>query len=182
MKWANKRLFGGSTTESFKPNPPNATVCQSPVNPFSPNFLKRQSPGKFMIYLGHIITSAKQGVNSKTQKQAQCREQEMRGPQSLLHTFRAMRPHLPTWPQPSMYRPLSLNTHPSFPMFFLCHTGSHLQGPGPSPSSPTQAGELLLCFPNSAHLSPRLSPLTSRTTVYQGPWSFCLAQELHACW
>lgn len=132
-------------------------VCQSPSEPFQSQLSKdwQKVQGKFIIYSGHIINSTKaKEFNSKTQKQAQCREQGTRGPQSLLHTYRAMGPHLPS----GSSLPCSDPCPPTPTLHSQCPSsatpGSHLQGPGPSPPSPTQAGELLLCFPNSAHLSP----------------------------
>lgn len=96
-------------------------VCQSASEPFQSQLSKdwQRVQGKFIIYSEHIINSTKtKEFNSKTKKQAQCREQGMRGPQSLLHSYRAMGLHLPRWQQPSLLTtpvPLTPTLHSQSP-------------------------------------------------------------------
>lgn len=101
---------------------PVTLVCQSPSEPFQSQLSKdwQRVQGKFIIYSGHIINSTKtKEFNSKTKKRAQCREQGTRGPQSLLHTYRAMGPHLPRWQQPSLLTTPVPRHPPSTPNLLL---------------------------------------------------------------
>lgn len=138
-------------------------VCQSPSEPFQSQLFKdwQRVQGKFIIYSGHIISSTKaKEFNNKTQKQAQCREQGMRGPQSLLHTYLGPTIPSPHLPWDHIYLGSSSLPAPTPVRRHLPSTPNVLPLPHQALTS-TQAGELLLCFPNSAHLSPHLSPLAS---------------------